>query len=119
MLYRTVKVTFYQKLQIVDLFEYLQNVQPIVKSDRFLQIKTTYYNPVRKKKINIIVKDQYKLIPMPLRYVGECFELDVSKEVMPDSGGRVRQGAHPFPSKVSARGPYDGIWCYVILRNMM
>ena len=33
--------------------------------------------------INIIVKGSYKLIPMPLRYFGKCFKLDVSKEVMP------------------------------------
>jgi len=48
------------------ILEYLQNVKPIVKSGRFLQIKATYYNPIRKKKINIIVKDSYKLIPMAL-----------------------------------------------------
>ena len=62
---------------------YLQNVQPIVKSDRFLQIKATYYNPKSKKKINIIVKGSYKLIPMPLRGFGKCFKLDVPKEAMP------------------------------------
>ena len=28
--------------------EYLQNVQPIDKSGRFLQVKATYYNPIRK-----------------------------------------------------------------------
>ena len=39
----------------------LLNVQPIVKSDRFLQIKATYYNPIRKQKVNIIVKGSYKL----------------------------------------------------------
>ena len=31
------------------ILEYLQHVKPIVKSDRFLQIKATYYNPNRKK----------------------------------------------------------------------
>ena len=31
------------------ILEYLQNVKPIVKSVRFLQIKATYYNPIRKK----------------------------------------------------------------------
>ena len=65
------------------ILEYLQNVQPIVKSDRFVQIKATYYNPKSKKEINIIVKDSYKLIPMALRYFGKCFKLDVSNEVMP------------------------------------
>ena len=54
-----------------------------MKSDRFLQIKATYYNPKSKKKINIIVKDSYKLIPMPLRDFGKCFKLDVSNKVMP------------------------------------
>ena len=65
------------------ILEYLQNVKPIVKSGRFLQIKATYYNPIRKKKINIIVKDSYKLIPMALKEFGNCFKLDVSKEAMP------------------------------------
>ena len=65
------------------ILEYLQHVKPIVKSDRFLQIKATYYNPIRKKKITIIVKDSYKLIPMALREFGKCFKLDASEEVMP------------------------------------
>ena len=63
--------------------EHLQNKKPIVKSNRFLQIKATYYNPVRKKTIKIIVKGSYKLIPMPLRDFGKCFNLDCHKEVMP------------------------------------
>ena len=65
------------------ILEYLQNVKPMVKRVRFLQIKATYYNPIRKNKINPTVKDPYKLIPMPLRDFGKCFKLDVSKEVMP------------------------------------
>ena len=65
------------------ILEYLQNVQPIVKSDIFLQINTTCYNPKPKTEINIMVKDSYKLIPMALREFGECFKLDASKEVMP------------------------------------
>ena len=60
------------------ILEYLQNVKPIVKGGRFLQIKATYYNPINKKKINIIVKDSYKLIPMPLRDFGKRFKLDVN-----------------------------------------
>ena len=47
--------------------EYLQNVKPIVISNRLLQIKATYYNPKAKKHINIIGTDSYKLIPMPFR----------------------------------------------------
>ena len=64
--------------------EYLQNVKPIVKSDKFLQSKATYYNPKSKKTV-IIVQGSYKLIPMALRAFGKCFKLDLSKEVMPYS----------------------------------
>ena len=35
------------------------------------------------KNIIILVKDNYKLIPMPLRDFGKCFKLDCHKEVMP------------------------------------
>ena len=48
-----------------------------------LQIKATYYNPVRKNTIKIIVTYYYKLIPMPLRDFGKCFNLDCHNEVMP------------------------------------
>ena len=61
------------------ILEYLQNVEPIVKSGRPLQIKATYYNPKSKKDINIIFKDSHKLIPMALREFGKCCKLDVSK----------------------------------------
>ena len=54
----------------------------LLKYSRFSQIKATYYNPKAQKKINIIVEDSYKLIPMPLRDFGKCFKLDVNKEVM-------------------------------------
>ena len=46
---------------------YLQNVQPIVKSNIFLQVKATYYNPKVQKKVNTIVKDYDKLIPTALK----------------------------------------------------
>ena len=67
----------------IFILEYLSNVQPVVKSNRFLQIKATYYNPINKNNIKIIVKYSYKLIPMPLRGFGKCLKLDVNKEVMP------------------------------------
>ena len=69
----------------IFILEYLQNVKPIVKSGRCLQIQATYYNPKSQTNINIIVKDSYKLIPMPLRDFGKCFKLGVSKEIMPYS----------------------------------
>ena len=61
----------------------LNNVKPIVESGKLLQVKATCCNPNAKKKINITVKGSYKLIPMPLKYVGKCFKLDVSNEAMP------------------------------------
>ena len=65
------------------ILEYLQNVEPIAKkSDRSSQIKARYYNPKSKKEVNTTVTGSYKLIPMPLRDVGKCFKLDVSKEAM-------------------------------------
>ena len=53
----------------------------LLESNRFLQVKATYYNPRSKKKINTIVKDYYT--PMALRESGKCFKLGVSKEAMP------------------------------------
>ena len=63
--------------------QYLQNVKPIVKGGRFLQIKATYYNPIVKNKIKLIIKDSYKLISMPSAQFGKCFNLTCHKEVMP------------------------------------
>ena len=62
----------------------MQNVKSIVKGNRVLQVKATYYYPIQnKKKITQKHKDSYKLISMPLIEFGDCFKLDVSKEVMP------------------------------------
>ena len=52
---------------------YLGNVKPIVKGGRFLQIKTTYYNPASITNIPIIIKDNYKSTPMALRGFGNYF----------------------------------------------
>ena len=65
------------------ILQYLQNVKPIVKDGRFLQIKATYYNPNVNKKIKLTIKDSYKLIPMALAKFGKCFNLKCHKEVMP------------------------------------
>ena len=46
-------------------------------------LKGTYHNPIRKKEIEIVVKDSYRLVPMALREFGGCFKLDCHKEVMP------------------------------------
>ena len=51
----------------IFILEYSENEQPIVKGGRFLQIKATYYNPIKRKKIKITINERYKLIPMALR----------------------------------------------------
>ena len=38
------------------ILEYLQNVKPIVKSNRFLQVKATCYNPIAKTKFKLVFK---------------------------------------------------------------
>ena len=63
--------------------QYLQNVRPIVTSNRMLMLNGIYYNPNHKNKIEIVIKDSYRLIPMALREFGGCFKLDCHKEVMP------------------------------------
>ena len=66
------------------ILEYLQNVKAIVKSNRFLHIKSTCYNPKAKKKVNIIVEDSYKLNTMPLIYFGiYCLKLMLIKKLYP------------------------------------
>ena len=65
------------------IFDFSNNVKPIVNSSRLLHIKATYYNPKAKNTINTIVEDSYKLVPMPLRDLGKCFKLDVNEEGLP------------------------------------
>ena len=74
-----------------------------MKSNRFLQLKATYYNPKAKKKINIIVEDSYTLLPIPLRDFGKCFKHDANKEVMPYNVytyGNVNMGACSIQSSL-------------------
>ena len=57
---------------------------PIDKNNKFIYIKgefNRYNNP--DQIINITIKDSYRLIPMALSEFGECFKLDVEKEIMP------------------------------------
>ena len=63
------------------ILRYLENVKPIVKTNRFLQEKLL--QPNSKKKITLKTKDSYQLISMHLREFGDCFKLDVSKDAMP------------------------------------
>ena len=51
----------------IFILEYLENGKPIVKGCRFLQIKATHYNPIKRKNITVTMNDSYKLIPMALK----------------------------------------------------
>ena len=65
------------------ILKYLKNIEPpIDKNNRFIQIKGEFWKN-NGEKINIIIKDSCKLIPMPLSDFGKCFKLNVNKEVMP------------------------------------
>ena len=63
--------------------QYLQHITPIVKYGRVLQVQATYYNPIVKTKIQLIIKYSYKLSSMPLAIFGKCFNLTCPKEAMP------------------------------------
>ena len=52
--------------------QYLQHVKPIVTGGIFLQLKATYYNPIVKQKMKLIIQDSYKLISMSLATFGKC-----------------------------------------------
>ena len=67
------------------LMKYIRKMSPpIDKNNKFIYIKGEFYrynNP--RQSINIAVKDSYRLIPMALSEFGECFKLDIKKEIMP------------------------------------
>ena len=58
--------------------------KPIIKDNRFIAIDALYFkfgNP--NKKINLRIKDSYKLIEMALAKFPKAFNLPITKEVMP------------------------------------
>jgi hypothetical protein len=61
--------------------EKLYSVKPIFKGNGLMSATANYY--INKKRINLTFKDSYKLITMPLRNFGKCFNLDCKKEIMP------------------------------------
>ena len=65
------------------ILEYLQHVKLIVKFNRFFTKRATYFNPIHKHKIKIVVEYSCKLIPLPLRDFGKCLNLGCHKEFMP------------------------------------
>ena len=69
---------------IVDLFWNIYKIKnPLLKVIGFYRLKQPIITQFVKNTITIIIKDSYKLIPMPLRDFGKCFNLDCHKEVMP------------------------------------
>ena len=55
------------------ILEYLQNVKPIVTSNRFLQVKATYYNPIAKKKFKLVVKRFLHMNPNTIKRFWQMF----------------------------------------------
>ena len=56
----------------------------MIKNNKFIHIKGEYWRfNNENNKINITIKDSYKLIPMALCEFGRSFKLDVKKEIMP------------------------------------
>ena len=60
----------------------LQNVRPTVKGNRFVMVKASIIIQFIKIKIEMVIKDSYRLVPIALRECGECFKLDCHKENM-------------------------------------
>lgn len=66
--------------------EYLQQDKQVSSGvSSFFNSKSKYWNFRLNKYIDIEIKDSYKLITMPLRKFGKCFNLRQEKEVMPYS----------------------------------
>jgi len=64
---------------------YLSRMSIINPNNSLMSCKGFFYNKRLKKKINIEIRDSYKLISKPLRDFGRCFKLDQAKEIMPYS----------------------------------
>lgn len=63
--------------------KYLCQIDQKTKGSGLMNATAKFYNHRTKKMISIEIKDSYKLITMPLRKFGKCFELSQEKEVMP------------------------------------
>jgi len=53
--------------------------------NNFMRCKGFFMNKDTKKKVEIEIRDSYKIISKPLRAFGKCFKLEQAKEVMPYS----------------------------------
>ena len=55
-----------------------------VKGGRILSCNATFFRYCdMKQPIKILIKDSLEIINIPLRKFGECFKLDVEKDIMP------------------------------------
>ena len=67
------------------MLKYLRKLAPpIDKNNTFMQNKGEFHrynNP--NQVLHITIKDSHRLIPMALSEFGECFNLEVSKEIVP------------------------------------
>ena len=65
------------------IYEFLQDDTIISKGTGLMNAKGKYFNRRLQKLLTIEIKDSYKLITMPLRGFGKCFNMPQEKEVMP------------------------------------
>ena len=66
------------------LLKYLSHEKPLVKGGRILSCNATFFRYCDiKQPVKIVIKDSLKIINMPLRKFGECFKLEVEKDIMP------------------------------------
>jgi len=65
------------------LIQYLFSVSVISRGTGLISCQAKYKNKSSATVYNIRIKDSYKLISMPLRDFGDCFQLTQEKEVMP------------------------------------
>ena len=69
--------------------QYLYDFEPITKGTGLIYCRGDFYNNTiiddegKAKVLKIHIKDSLKLIPMPLKKFGSCFNLPIQKEIMP------------------------------------
>ena len=64
------------------LLEHLYAEKALMKGRRFLNIDAVYYKQSGEK-LELRIKDSYKIISMPLSEFPKAFKLDSIKEIMP------------------------------------
>lgn len=63
---------------------YLYGTHDLIKTGNMVKAVSGYFfNKDTQQKIHLYFKDSYSFIAMPLRAFGDCFKLEIDKEVMP------------------------------------